>query len=160
MMALSRQIAASYGLGVPILGHAGDGNLHPVVLYEAGQLATVDAIAEEIACAALEFGGTLTGEHGIGTAKRDHMRRAFGPVELAAFRAIKRAFDPDRLLNARCPRRAFRPATPTVVLQGDDYGAPSISSRFAWVKTVSKDNRPIGLHTRNVLRLNMLTETN
>ena len=79
MIALSRQIAASHGLDVPILGHAGDGNLHPVVLYEPGQLATVDAIAEEIADAALEFGGTLTGEHGIGTAKRDQMRRAFGP---------------------------------------------------------------------------------
>jgi glycolate oxidase len=99
MMARSRQIAASYGLDVPILGHAGDGNLHPVVLYEPGQLATVDAVAEEIADAALELGGTLTGEHGIGTAKRDQMRRAFGPVELAAFRAIKRAFDPDGLLN-------------------------------------------------------------
>ena len=99
MMARSRQIAASHGLDVPIVGHAGDGNLHPVVLYEPGQLATVDAVAEEIADAALELGGTLTGEHGIGTAKRDHMRRAFGPVELAAFRAIKRAFDPDGLLN-------------------------------------------------------------
>jgi glycolate oxidase len=73
--------------------------LHPAVLYEPGQLATVDAVAGEIADAALELGGTLTGEHGIGTAKRDHMRRAFGPVELAAFRAIKRAFDPDGLLN-------------------------------------------------------------
>ena len=99
MMARSRQIAASYGLDVPILGHAGDGNLHPVVLYEPGQLATVEAVAEEIADAALALGGTLTGEHGIGTAKRDHMRRAFGPVELAAFRAIKRAFDSDGLLN-------------------------------------------------------------
>ena len=99
MMARSRQIAASYGLDVPILGHAGDGNLHPAVLYEPGQLTTVDAVAGEIADAALELGGTLTGEHGIGTAKRDHMRRAFGPVELAAFRAMKRAFDPDGLLN-------------------------------------------------------------
>ena len=52
MMARSRQIAASHGLEVPILGHAGDGNLHPVVLDEAGQLATVDATAEEIACGA------------------------------------------------------------------------------------------------------------
>ena len=99
MIARSRQIAASHGLDVLTLGHAGDGNLHPTVLYEPDQLATVDAIAEEIADAALELGGTLTGEHGIGTAKRAQMRRAFGPVELAAFRAIKRAFDPDGLLN-------------------------------------------------------------
>jgi glycolate oxidase len=99
MIARSRQSAARYGLDVPIGGHAGDGNLHPVVLYEPGQLATVEKVAEEIADAALELGGTLTGEHGIGTAKRAQMRRAFGPVELAAFRAIKRAFDPDGLLN-------------------------------------------------------------
>ena len=99
MMAHCRQIAASYGLDVPMLGHAGDGNLHPTVLYEPGQLATVDAVAREITDRALALGGTLTGEHGVGTAKRDHMRRAFGPVELAAFRAIKRAFDPDGLLN-------------------------------------------------------------
>lgn len=99
MMARARQIGTSYGFDVPILGHAGDGNLHPVVLYEPGQLATVEKVAEGIADAALDLGGTLTGEHGIGTAKRAQMRRAFGPVELAAFRAIKRAFDPDGLLN-------------------------------------------------------------
>ena len=99
MMARSRQIAASHGLDILNPGHAGDGNLHPTVLYEPDQLATVEAVAEEIADAALELGGTLTGEHGIGTAKRAQMRRAFGPVELAAFRAIKRAFDPDGLLN-------------------------------------------------------------
>lgn len=99
MMAHSREIAAKYGVDLPILGHAGDGNLHPVILYEPGQLAVVDAVASEITDRALALGGTLTGEHGVGTAKRDHMRRAFGPVELAAFRAIKRAFDPDGLLN-------------------------------------------------------------
>jgi glycolate dehydrogenase FAD-linked subunit len=99
MMARSRQIAASHGLDMLTAGHAGDGNLHPTVLYEPDQLATVDAFAEEIADAALELGGTLAGEHGIGTAKRAQMRRVFGPVELAAFRAIKRGFDPDGLLN-------------------------------------------------------------
>jgi glycolate oxidase len=99
MMGRCRQIAASYGFDIPMLGHAGDGNLHPVILYDPGQLATVDAVAREITEGALALGGTLTGEHGIGTAKRDHMRLAFGPVELSAFRAIKRAFDPDGLLN-------------------------------------------------------------
>ena len=99
MMVCSRQIAASHGLDILIVAHAGDGNLHPTVLYEPAQLATVDAFAQEIAEAALDLGGTLTGEHGVGTAKRAQMHRAFGPVELAAFRAIKRAFDPDGLLN-------------------------------------------------------------
>ena len=81
-------------------------------LYEPDQLATVDAVAEEIADAALELGGTLTGEHG--SAPRSGLRCAAysARVELAAFRAIKRAFDPDGLLNPRChvaaaePRRA------------------------------------------------------
>jgi glycolate oxidase len=99
MMARSRQIAASHGLDMLTAGHAGDGNLHPTVLYEPDQLATVDAFGEEVADAALDLGGTLAGEHGIGTAKRAQMRRVFGPVELAAFRAIKRGFDPDGLLN-------------------------------------------------------------
>lgn len=99
MMARSRQIATSSGLDIPIVGHAGDGNLHPTILYQPGQLAAVEAVAEQIADAALALGGTLAGEHGIGTAKRAQMRRAFSPVELAAFRTIKHAFDPDGLLN-------------------------------------------------------------
>jgi glycolate oxidase len=99
MMARSAQIATSFGLDAMIVGHAGDGNLHPVLFYEPGQLVTVESAAEEIADAALDLGGTLTGEHGIGTAKRELMCRVFSPVELAAFRAIKRVFDPDGLLN-------------------------------------------------------------
>ena len=99
MIVRSRHIAAGHGLEVFTAAHAGDGNLHPIVAYEPDQLDTVEAVAEEIADAALELGGTLTGEHGVGTAKRAQMRRVFSPVELAAFRAIKRAFDPDGLLN-------------------------------------------------------------
>ena len=99
MIVRSRHIAAGHGLEVFTAAHAGDGNLHPIVAYEPDQLDTVEAVAEEIADAAIELGGTLTGEHGVGTAKRAQMRRVFSPVELAAFRAIKRAFDPDGLLN-------------------------------------------------------------
>ena len=99
MIVRSRHIAAGHGLEVFTAAHAGDGNLHPIVAYEPDQLDTVEAVAEEIADAALELGGTLTGEHGVGTAKRAQMRRVFSPIELAAFRAIKRAFDPDGLLN-------------------------------------------------------------
>jgi glycolate oxidase len=99
LMTRSAEIAASAGLDAMILGHAGDGNLHPVLFYDPDELGTVEAAAEAIADAALEFGGTLTGEHGIGTAKRDLMRRVFTPPELAAFLAIKHAFDPDDLLN-------------------------------------------------------------
>ena len=67
--------------------------------------------------AALDLGGTLTGEHGVGTAKRAQMHCAFGPVELAAFRAIKRAFDPDGLLNPGVmlpPQERANPTSPTL----------------------------------------------
>ena len=99
MVVRGQQIAAAHGLDVVTVGHAGDGNLHPIVFYEADQLELVEAVADEIADAALELGGTLTGEHGIGTTKLAQMPRVFGPVELAAFRAIKRAFDPAGLMN-------------------------------------------------------------
>lgn len=90
---------AARSLDLMIVGHAGDGNLHPVMFYEADELDAVFAAAAEIADAALDLGGTLTGEHGIGTAKLPQMRRRFGPAELAAFRAIKKTFDPGGVLN-------------------------------------------------------------
>lgn len=99
MVERARQIAARLGLDIATVGHAGDGNLHPTILYAPEELATVDAGASQIASAALDLGGTLTGEHGIGTAKLGQMRRSFGAVELAAFRAIKCAFDPGGVLN-------------------------------------------------------------
>ncbi|MGE0783542.1 FAD-linked oxidase C-terminal domain-containing protein [Mycolicibacterium sp.] len=123
MMARSRQIAARYGLDVPVVGHAGDGNLHPTVLYDPGQLGTVEVVADEIADAALALGGTLTGEHGIGTAKRAQMRKAFGAVELAAFRAIKRAFDPDGILNPGVMLPSAEPDEPNLTGFGDNVSA-------------------------------------
>jgi glycolate oxidase len=132
MMARSRQIAVSHGLDMLTAGHAGDGNLHPTVLYEPDQLATVDAFAEEVADAALDLGGTLAGEHGIGTAKRAQMRRVFGPVELAAFRAIKRAFDPDGLLN------------PGVMLPPPESDEPDLTD-FGEALTTALAGRPTAL---------------
>ena len=132
MMARSRQIAASHGLDMLTAGHAGDGNLHPTVLYEPDQLATVDAFAEEVADAALDLGGTLAGEHGIGTAKRAQMRRVFGAVELAAFREIKRAFDPDGLLN------------PGVMLPPPESDEPDLTD-FGEALTTALAGRPTAL---------------
>ena len=99
MFERAREIAAGLGLDVATVGHAGDGNLHPTILYKPEELEKVDVGASEIAAAALDLGGTLTGEHGTGTAKIGQMRRHFGPVELAAFRTIKRVFDPGGVLN-------------------------------------------------------------
>jgi glycolate oxidase len=95
-------IAARHGLLIPTLGHAGDGNIHPIVLYDRadpnGQAAMVVA-EREVAAAALDLGGTITGEHGVGSEKLGDMADYFGRAELAAMRAVKAAFDPDGLLN-------------------------------------------------------------
>jgi glycolate oxidase len=114
MIARGQQIAASRGLDLATVGHAGDGNMHPVILYQRDELQTVYAAASEVAEAALELGGTLTGEHGVGTAKVAQMDRCFSPAELAAFRAIKRAFDPGAVLN------------PGVMLQPPAAGEPEL----------------------------------
>ncbi|HET7093775.1 MAG TPA: FAD-linked oxidase C-terminal domain-containing protein [Thermomicrobiales bacterium] len=94
-------IAARNGLSIPTLGHAGDGNLHPVILFDDDprQRAAAERAEEELIEAALGLGGTITGEHGVGADKRQTMRRQFQPAELAAMRAVKAAFDPKGLLN-------------------------------------------------------------
>jgi glycolate oxidase len=83
-------------------GHAGDGDLHPFTFYERDNPkapAALLAANNEIVDAALELGGTITGEHGVGTEKRQFMTKRFTPVEIAAQRAIKRVFDPHSMLN-------------------------------------------------------------
>jgi glycolate oxidase len=92
-------VAGRFGLDVATAAHAGDGNVHPVILYGAGQTERMLRGADAIVDAALELGGTITGEHGVGSDKVHQMRQRFGAVELAAFRAVKRAFDPEGILN-------------------------------------------------------------
>jgi glycolate dehydrogenase FAD-linked subunit len=137
MMLRSRQIATSYGLDAMIVGHAGDGNLHPVLFYDPSRLDAVETAAEAIATAALELGGTLTGEHGVGTAKKDLMHRVFRPVELATFRAIKNAFDPDHLLNPGVLLPAPQGPEPDLT----EFGA-AVASALAGRRTPSAMPRP------------------
>jgi glycolate oxidase len=95
-------LSVNYGLGVANVFHAGDGNLHPLILYRAedpDQLARAEAFGAEILEVCLAAGGTITGEHGVGMEKLDRMCRQFGSDELAQFRAVKAAFDPKGLLN-------------------------------------------------------------
>ena len=99
MVAEARRIAARLDLDLATVAHAGDGNVHPVILYHPAEIERMRAGADAIAAAALELGGTLTGEHGIGTEKVRHMRRRFAAVEVAAFRTVKAAFDPAGILN-------------------------------------------------------------
>jgi len=91
-----------YGLRCPNVFHAGDGNLHPLILFDANdpeQLKRTEAFAAEVLEKCIDVGGTITGEHGVGVEKIDQMCVQFRPAELEAFRAIKRAFDPKELLN-------------------------------------------------------------
>jgi glycolate oxidase len=82
--------------------HAGDGNLHPLILYDAnqpGQLDTAVAMGEQILALCVAAGGTVTGEHGVGVEKLDAMCGQFDAPALAQFHRLKAAFDPRGLLN-------------------------------------------------------------
>jgi glycolate oxidase len=99
MVLWARAIASRLDLDVSTVAHLGDGNIHPVILYHPEEADRMRDGADAICAAALDLGGTLTGEHGIGTEKVAHMRRRFGAAEIAAFRAVKAAFDPSWILN-------------------------------------------------------------
>jgi glycolate oxidase len=97
-----REIAARHGLRIVNVGHIGDGNFHPTAIYAADDptaYRTALAADDEIAEAALSVGGTITGEHGVGSAKRRQMSMRFTPAEIAAMRAVKQVIDPAGLLN-------------------------------------------------------------
>jgi len=95
-------LAAQHGLRVANVFHAGDGNLHPLILYDAnkpGELAAAEACGADILRYCVEVGGVLSGEHGIGVEKRDLMGTMFNEADLAQQLRVKCAFDPDGLLN-------------------------------------------------------------
>ena len=97
-----RQISTKYGLPVVIFGHAGDGNLHPNILFDkrqADQWARVEQMVAEIFATSLELGGTLSGEHGVGVLKRPYLERALGTTSIEVQRSIKQALDPLNILN-------------------------------------------------------------
>ncbi|MCL1594561.1 MAG: FAD-binding protein [Actinomycetia bacterium] len=96
------EIADRYGLTMMNVFHAGDGNLHPLVAFDAkepGALGRVQAAAREMVLVSIEAGGSLSGEHGIGVEKRDLMPLVFSAADLDAQARIKEAFDPDGLMN-------------------------------------------------------------
>ena len=98
----SASLSRQHDLPVANVFHAGDGNLHPLILYDAGkegQLARTEAFGARILELCVEVGGTITGEHGVGVEKIDQMCVQFRSAELAQFHALKQAFDPARLLN-------------------------------------------------------------
>ena len=96
------EMSQRYGMRVANVFHAGDGNLHPLILYDANQpdqLETAEAFGAEILKLCVEVGGVLTGEHGVGVEKRDLMPEMFSEIDLAQQQRLKCAFDPDGLLN-------------------------------------------------------------
>ena len=95
-------LSARSRLPIVAFGHAGNGNLHVNIMYhpdDADESARAQAALPQVFELALALGGTLSGEHGIGLAKRGFMARAFDPATLAAMHAVKRALDPDGILN-------------------------------------------------------------
>jgi glycolate oxidase len=102
LVAAIEAIAARHKTLIPVIGHAGDGNFHPLVTFDA---ADADATARAelafaaIMDAALALGGTITGEHGVGTLKAGHLRRQLGPDVLDLTQRVKQALDPQGILN-------------------------------------------------------------
>ena len=97
-----RELSEHYGLRVANVFHAGDGNLHPLILYDAnvpGELDKTEEFGAEILKLCVEVGGVLTGEHGVGVEKRDLMPSMFSQIDLDAQQRIKCAFDDKGLLN-------------------------------------------------------------
>lgn len=102
VLARITELSVEYGLGVANVFHAGDGNLHPLILYDAdipGQLEKAEAFGADILKLCVAVGGVLTGEHGVGVEKRDLMSEMFDETDLACQQRVKCAFDPGLLLN-------------------------------------------------------------
>ena len=112
------ELSGQYGLRVANVFHAGDGNLHPLVLYDdrvEGQAALAERLATDILDVCIDAGGSLTGEHGVGVDKACAMPKLFGPRDLETMLRLRAAFDPEGLAN---PGKAF----PTPRLCGEVPG--------------------------------------
>ena len=102
VMNMIEELSRKYGLRVANVFHAGDGNLHPLMLYDSrneGELRKAEEMGSEIIKACIDMGGSLTGEHGIGLEKREYMPIMYTADDLEAMAKVKRVFDPDGLLN-------------------------------------------------------------
>ncbi len=97
-----QEIAQRHGLVVATYGHAGDGNLHPQILYDEydpKQVEKMEKVEEELFRLAISLNGTLSGEHGIGLSKANYMTLEHDPVEMALMRKIKKTLDPNNIMN-------------------------------------------------------------
>ncbi|GED69623.1 glycolate oxidase subunit GlcD [Brevibacillus reuszeri] len=102
MVAAIQEITSRYGLQICTFGHAGDGNLHPTCMTDARnekEIERVEHAFEEIFAAAIDLGGTITGEHGVGIVKAPYLEWKVGAAGMEVMKGIKHAFDPHNLLN-------------------------------------------------------------
>jgi glycolate oxidase len=112
------ELGAREGLRVANVFHAGDGNLHPLVLYDVrvpGELERAEGVAGEILKICIRYGGSITGEHGVGADKAVYMGELFADADLETMNYVRCAFDPERAFN---PGKVF----PTPRLCGDIPG--------------------------------------
>jgi glycolate oxidase len=96
------QVAKKHGLTIGNVFHAGDGNLHPLILFDGRDPAQFQAVleaSEDILQYCIDVGGSITGEHGVGVEKRDMMPHLFSPEDLDVMRSLRNAFNPDEILN-------------------------------------------------------------
>ena len=102
LLAEVARLATAYDVEVPVVAHAGDGNTHPVIVYDAAEPGAEERAREcfaEIMSAAIRLGGTITGEHGVGRAKKGKLGDQLGEDVMALTRRVKDALDPDGILN-------------------------------------------------------------
>ncbi|MEB3332589.1 MAG: FAD-linked oxidase C-terminal domain-containing protein [Synechococcaceae cyanobacterium] len=129
VLAAIEELSRRYGLPVANVFHAGDGNLHPLVLYRADEPGVTDRVQElgaEILRLCIEAGGSITGEHGVGNDKRCYLDWMYGPEDLATMRLVREAFDPAGLANPgklfptprSCGESARRGAAPAAASDG------------------------------------------
>lgn len=102
LLAEVQKISVARATTIPVIGHAGDGNFHPLVTFDATDpeaTARAEQAFDEVMAAALALGGTVTGEHGVGILKAEHLRAQLGPAVTGLTRTIKHALDPKNILN-------------------------------------------------------------
>lgn len=117
MVVAINEIAEKYGLHIGTFGHAGDGNLHPTCLADIrdqDEMERVEKAFAEIFQKAIELGGTITGEHGVGRAKAPYLEWKLGETGIGVMNAIKNALDPNHILN---PGKVFAKETNRVVME-------------------------------------------
>ncbi|MFV9503432.1 MAG: FAD-binding oxidoreductase [Oscillochloridaceae bacterium umkhey_bin13] len=146
MMAHVQQLSLQYGLPIANVFHAGDGNLHPLVLYDPAdpdQVAKAHAITTAVLAQSITEGGAVSGEHGIGSEKQDFLAHLYGPAELAAQALVYAIFNPeDRLNPGKVFPRGIEPLALAATRQADAAGRAG-GQKCEWLRSDAPDDREL-----------------